>query len=601
VQPDGSIRFHNGRLFQREGMNVLYLHGDAFEMGYQHGRLMHDAIADGVVPEAAKIVYNEITAMYGRTPIIRNQIYNYIDRNFLTEMLDNALRRMPTDIKQRALNSLFAVSEASGVPVNTFLDAALNPSVLMLLAARTTDGVTPPSERTMPNALPGLGAAGAAANCSEFAVWGDRTADGNIVIGRNTDYPLTGVYENNHTVIYFDPTEGDAQKYMSVISAGVHNAGVLAFNESGLYIGAHTVPSTAVDTDAVPAFFIAGDVMAHAHNFDEAIEIFRRHRAESGWTYVVMSVNEGKIASVEINADGVSVRPATGTMHVQTNHYITDAMRDKNLFINRSIQNDSIGRFDRLTSLINNHRGPIGLSEAASFVADQTDPFLDEVTGLGATVSVMTSVTSVVAKPSEGRLYVATGTAPAAHSTYVELPLPWTFDPDQFATSTFSTIDNSGFAQSHPAVLAGIRRFIDAKEAFEYRNDSESAARILNEVVATDPGNARYRLLLAMTQMRNESFSAARTTLSTLLTNGSTDSHALLVAHYLRGRILADAGNESGAAVDFQAVTSAAGVDAKLKEAADYGLGQLGRLRRYRLEAHKLSIMFQFGDLQNYR
>jgi hypothetical protein len=598
VQPDGSVRFHNGRLFKRGGLNVLYVHGDSFEMAYQHARLLRDEVRDGVVPEAARIVYNQINNAYYRTPIIRNQIYNYIDRNFTTEMLDRALDRVSPEVRERALRSVFALSEGSGVPVNTFLDASLNPSVLMLLAARTTDGVTP--DDNLPEGLPGLGAAGAAANCSEFAVWGERTEDGHVVIGRNTDYPLTGVYDDNHTVIYFDPTNPGSQPYMSVISAGAHNAGVLAFNQSGIYVGSHTIPSRAVATDAVPAFFIAQDVMARAKTFDEALEIFRSYRAESGWTYVVMSVNEGRLASVEINADGVAVRPATGDYHVQTNHFITDEMAPKNMHINQSIADDSRGRYARLEALISAHQGPVSLADAARFMADQTDPFGGLVTGLGNTVSVMTTVTSIVARPADGKLYVASGAAPAPHSTYVELPLPWTFDPESFAGESFDSIDNGMFATSHPVTLAAIRKYIDAKEAYEYRNDAAAAKALLSEVVAMDATNARYRLLLALMQLRTDAFTAARTTLEQLIASGTNDAHAISVARYLRGRILADAGNESGAAAEFRAVKNDASADAKLRASAEHALSELDRLFRYRLEPHKLSVMFQFGDLQNY-
>lgn len=596
VQPDGSVTFDKARLFRRGGINVLYLHGDAFEMGYQHGRLLTDQIREGLIPEAAKLVYNELNAMYGRTPVVRNTIYPWIDRNLTTELLDRALERAPGEMRDRSLNSVFGISEGSGLPVNTFLDAALNPSVLMLLAKRTTDGVTPDGV-----SLPGLGAGASAANCSEFAVTGPLSYDGQMLIGRNTDYPLTGVYDEHHTVIYFDPTMPDSQKYMSIISAGVHNAGVAAFNESGLYIGSHTVPSTEVSTDAVPAFFIANEVMAKARTFDEALRIFRERTAESGWTYVLYSAKEHRLASVEINAAGVSVRPMTGAWHVQSNHYLTPEKQGQDLFINQAIADDTRGRYARLEQLITGHQGPIDLAAAAAFLGDQTDPLTAKVTSLGATVSVMTTVTSIVAQPERQRVFVASGRAPVPHSTYVELPLPAAFDPDAFVASDYETIVNDGYQRSHPEKLAALRRFTLAKEAFEYRNDVAGAEAILAEVVRRDPENLRYQLLWGLMKLKLDDFAGGEEVFRKIIATDDNDLHTKDVALYLVGRIRADRNDEAQARAAFAALVADARVDQKLKDAAEFGLDQLGRILRYKLDPLRLSAMFQFGDLQNYK
>ncbi len=596
TQADGSIKFDKGRLFKRGGINVLYLKGDAFEMGYQHGRLLKEDVKNGLIPKAAQLVYNEVNAMYGHTPVIRNTIYRWIDRNLTTELLDRALERAPGAMRERSLNSVFGISEGSGVPVNTFLDAALNPSVLMLLANRTTDGVTPNGE-----GLVGLGAGGASANCSEFAVKGPLSEDGEMLIGRNTDYPLTGVYDDHHTVIYFDPTIAGTQRYMSIISAGVHNAGVAAFNASGLYLGSHTIPSTEVATDAVPAFFIANEIMAKARTFDEAVEIFRSRRAESGWTYVLYSAAEKRLASVEINAKGVSVRPMVGDWHVQSNHYLTPEKQGQDLFINQSIKDDSHGRYARLEQLITGHQGPIDLAAAAAFMADQQDPYSNRVTGLGNTVSVMTTVTSIVAQPARNRVFVASGRAPVPHSTYVEVPLPAAFDPDTFATRAFDTIVNDGYGREHPEKLAALRRFIEAKEAYEYRHDVAQAETILQDVVRRDPENIRYKLLLGLMKLKRNDFTGAEALFQAIIAGDDADLHTKDVAVYLRGRIRADANDKNAARRDFRLVLDSERTDGKLKDAAQNGLNELDRIFRYKLDPAKLSAMFQFGDLQNYK
>ena len=53
--PDGGATFHFARLWRREGLNILHLRGDRFEMAYQHGRLLKREISDGALTMASLI------------------------------------------------------------------------------------------------------------------------------------------------------------------------------------------------------------------------------------------------------------------------------------------------------------------------------------------------------------------------------------------------------------------------------------------------------------------------------------------------------------------------------------------------------------------
>ena len=55
------------------------------------------------------------------------------------------------------------------------------------------------------------------------------------LVGRNLDYPLNGYFDRYPTVIYFQPP-APALAYMSFVSAGIHNAGITAYNEAGIFL-----------------------------------------------------------------------------------------------------------------------------------------------------------------------------------------------------------------------------------------------------------------------------------------------------------------------------------------------------------------------------
>lgn len=583
---NGAQRFDKARLLKYGGLNVLYLHGDQFEMAYQHGRLLKDEAIHGVIPGAAKLVYNELTNLYGSTPLIRNVAYKYIDKNFYTKLLDNSLATADDTVGKTIKLTAFGISEATGMPMNTVFDAALSPSVLMILAVNTTDS---------PVQLAPI------SNCSEFLAWGDRSADGNLIIARNTDYPLNGLYDDHHTVLYFDPTTSGSQKYMSVISAGAHNAGVVAINESGIYIGTHTIPTTEVTVEAVPAYFTANAVIAQAHTLDEAIAMFKSYRAESGWTFVVASVNENRVVSVEVNAAGVSVREAQGSYHVQTNHYLTQEKLGQNLYMNQGIRDDSKNRFARLEALVSGHAAPFNPQSAAALMADQVDLATGKVVGMPSTVAAMTTVTSVIMQPKSGRVFVATGSAPVSHNTYVELPLPGNFDMDRLAATPINSFKNDAFAQAYPDKLAAIRLFIEAKKAYEYDNDAAASRAFLTQAKALDSETGAYGLAEAAMALRDSDSVGAMDILDELLDGSSLSPHERNVCLWMRGRILADSNARSTAGADFKVIRDDPNADQKLKEAAVDALNSLRGIRRIPLNPEKMPFMFQFADFQNYK
>jgi hypothetical protein len=54
--PDGSTKLGAARHFVREGINVLHLKGDSFELAFQHGKLLEAQVKQGVLPALSKSI-----------------------------------------------------------------------------------------------------------------------------------------------------------------------------------------------------------------------------------------------------------------------------------------------------------------------------------------------------------------------------------------------------------------------------------------------------------------------------------------------------------------------------------------------------------------
>src|SRR3954464_10601689 len=57
--PDGSAAFHQARLYEPEGISVLSLRGDAFEMAFQHGKLLAQKVREGVLRQLSRTIPNQ--------------------------------------------------------------------------------------------------------------------------------------------------------------------------------------------------------------------------------------------------------------------------------------------------------------------------------------------------------------------------------------------------------------------------------------------------------------------------------------------------------------------------------------------------------------
>src|SRR5580765_6225645 len=199
--PDGSWRFHQGRLFQRDGIAVLSLKGDAFEMAFQHGRLLQAQVKSGVLFKLSEIIPKLIQQAVTHNPLVHKvllQVLNALGENILK-----------THIPPQYFVESFALSEGSGLPLEKISDALLSMEALYILAKMA---VKSDNMQISPLAFSG---------CSSFVAWGPHTPEGKMIIGRNLDYPLNGYFDANPVVMYCQPTDG-GQRYVSFATAGLN-------------------------------------------------------------------------------------------------------------------------------------------------------------------------------------------------------------------------------------------------------------------------------------------------------------------------------------------------------------------------------------------
>jgi hypothetical protein len=236
-------------------------------MAYQHGRLLRDDIRQGALPQTATIVRNSVINSFPLPPMLINPAMKVISRLYGGQMAHFAADQLQMPLDQY-LADAYGMAAGAGLDVEQVLRALTGPETLQVLLGEQASGGS---------ALP---APLSVKSCTDFVAKSNHGQ--GFIIGRNTDYPLNGTFDRFPTVVYYHPTDGD-QKFMSVTSAGLHTAGVVGMNESGLYLGIHTIPTHEVSKRGFPAFSIGELVLRKAKSFDEAIKLFSTTKPAAGW------------------------------------------------------------------------------------------------------------------------------------------------------------------------------------------------------------------------------------------------------------------------------------------------------------------------------
>jgi len=149
---------------RRNGNLVVSMSGDPYEMGFQHGTLLRDEIARGVVPVFADPVTN--TRDYRARPaFLRKLMLAYLDFSIFGPLEKNT----PAEY----LRELKGIADGSGIDYRDLVRATYKSELTMIMVPKVIKGK--------------VKSLGIAAECSDFAAAGPATTDGTLIVGRNTD------------------------------------------------------------------------------------------------------------------------------------------------------------------------------------------------------------------------------------------------------------------------------------------------------------------------------------------------------------------------------------------------------------------------------
>jgi hypothetical protein len=545
--PDAAL---DGRYDTHRGLHVLRLSGDDYEMGYQHGALLRDAMERGPVPYFERYVERMLAGTLG---------------NAGARVAAGALRRtvgrkIARQFPERALRGLDGLADGAGVSRAALRRGVTMPETYLWVLQRLIDSRG--SALAPRHGVPTLG-------CTSALAWGGATTDGTMLHGRNLDYQGIGAWDTEQAVVFHRPDDG--QRYVSVSAAGILFGGVTAMNGAGLTLAVHQhMASDAFKLGGTPIGITGDDVMRYAKTLDDAKRILDSHTPSGCWTYVIGSAHEKDVLCYEVTPSHRGVVQMEGETFGYSNIYLHPELAPTERHIYPSHWRNNAARWHRANGILEAAVGDITPETIAAIMGDRGEAGCR----FEQAIAMVMTVASVVFRPDDGVVWVGTGRAPTSNRPFAAFDLE-TEGPRADLPELVAGVPAAEVAEAFDAYRA-------ACEAQFERGDSAAARRSMERARALQPEEPLFHYVAGLLAHLDADPAAAESAFDAALSVGHGEPQRRASFHLWRGRARDRLGRRAEAEADYRAASRDA--DPFTRSAAEQGLSRRWKPRRFGIE-----------------
>jgi isopenicillin-N N-acyltransferase like protein len=241
--------------------------------------------------------------------------------------------------------------------------------------------------------------------CTSFGTWGGKSADSNMIIGRNFDFYVGDHFSENKIVAFEHPSEG--HNFMSVTWGGFIGV-VSGMNDKGLTVTINAAKSSIPTGSATPVSLVAREILQYAENIAEAEAIARKRKMFVSESFLVGSAEDGKAVIIEKTPDSMSVYDPNRNYIICANHFQSKGL--ENLKSNQLQIKESASeyRYQRLQQLLDATKQNT-VQRTVDILRDRRG-MNDEDIGLGneKAIDQLIAHHSIVFEPKKGLVWVST-------------------------------------------------------------------------------------------------------------------------------------------------------------------------------------------------
>ncbi len=395
----------NFLLKNKQGQWELYVEGNPLQIGKITGSLTQD-----LMQKQEAIFFNKVE------DLVPSKTQQYLLRKFLAWYN----RKMYLHIPEEYKTEIYGLSQFSSSNFSEIGEPYLR---LLYLHGAHDIG----------HALQDLMLVG----CSSFAVWGDKTVDGELLIGRNFDFYAGDDFAKEKIIAFVNPSEG--HKFMSVTWGGMMGV-VSGMNDQGLTVTINAGKSEIPLVAKTPISIVTREILQYASTIDEAIEIAKKREVFVSEAIFVGSAKDKKAAIIEVAPDNFGVYEVENTDElICSNHFQSEAYKNDERNLKWIEESHSMYRFERMEELISEDE-KLNVADAVAILRNKKG-LDDKEIGFGneKALNQLLAHHGIVFKPESRKVWVSSN--PYQLGAFVEYDLDEVFANRQGNPAT-KTISN---------------------------------------------------------------------------------------------------------------------------------------------------------------
>lgn len=199
--------------------------------------------------------------------------------------------------------------------------------------------------------------------CSSLAVWGDKSHDGELLIGRNFDFYAGDEFAQDKIVAFITPEKG--HPFMTVTWGGMIGA-VSGMNKEGLTVTINAGKSEIPFVAKTPIAIVAREILQYASTIEEAVAIAKKRQVFVSESIMVGSAKDKKAVLIEVSPEKFGVFDVQNSNQlVCSNHFQSEVYQSDERNQLHIQESHSKYRFDRMQELLaeNDRMNPVKIAQ----------------------------------------------------------------------------------------------------------------------------------------------------------------------------------------------------------------------------------------------
>jgi hypothetical protein len=364
------------------GLWEMYLAGSDFQLGVKNGILARDLIR-----------YQEEVFVEKLREMVPSDIYLNFLKQVVVWMNRNLDRHIPVEYQRE----IYGISLHASDSFNF-----IGPAYQRILSYHAA--------HDLGHALQNMNLVA----CTALEVNGERSADGNIMVGRNFDFSMGEKFAREKIIAFYKPEKG--YRFASVTWGGMIGV-VSGMNDQGLVVTLNAAKSGIPGSSKTPVSILARQILQYASNISEAYEIAGNSETFVSESFLVSSASDNRTVVIEKSPGNIALYDPGVDYLVLTNHFQSETFRNSELTLRNIAEGASMYRWERTLELMESTQKH-DQNSFALLLRDQNGMGGKPI-GMGneKAVNQLVAHHSVIFKPSELKMWVST--SPYQLGTYL--------------------------------------------------------------------------------------------------------------------------------------------------------------------------------------